>query len=124
MQTKRTGTISISDATRTHHTDTSVRELVDGTIEYYVGGTALARDGYATLPGDLVAQVRWNVKQDVTINTMHDLKQDGAHGYTYNITMAGVLLAQGWTRAASQDAAVRIVNAIENALIAELIKKL
>lgn len=64
MTTTRTGTLGTVDATRTHHSDTSVRELVDGTIEYYVGDSARARDGYATLPGDLVSQVRWDVTDE------------------------------------------------------------
>lgn len=57
----RMGTIRTKDATMSHHRDTLVRELVDGSVEYLVGDGARSRDGWAALPADLVARVEWQV---------------------------------------------------------------
>lgn len=56
----RTGKLRSKDATRTHYRDLLVRELDDGSTEYLVGDSARRRDGWATLPADLLRQVRWD----------------------------------------------------------------
>lgn len=56
----RTGHIYSKDATLQHHTKLRVRQLDDGTIEYHVGDSAGRRDGWATMPADLVSSVTWD----------------------------------------------------------------
>lgn len=55
----RHGQIRIRD-TMSHHRSTPVRKLDDGTVEYLVGDSARTRDGWATLPGDLLRRVEWD----------------------------------------------------------------
>lgn len=58
--TIRTGTIKSMDATRSVHTTLLVRELTDGSIEYLIGDSARRRDGWATVPADVVPGIRWD----------------------------------------------------------------
>ena len=59
-QAKRTGTIASMDATRSVHTTLLVRELTDGSIEYLVGDSAHRRDGWATVPANVLPEVQWD----------------------------------------------------------------
>jgi hypothetical protein len=56
----KTGTIPAVDATGQHHRQILVRENEDGTIDYLVGDSARSRDGWASLPKDLVSEIQWN----------------------------------------------------------------
>lgn len=59
-QTRRTGTIRSMDATRSVHTTLLVRELGDGSIEYMIGDSARSRDGWASVPADVVPTIQWD----------------------------------------------------------------
>lgn len=64
---KRTGTFRTRNATRSGWVSLLVREHTDGSFEYLVGESAHNPNGWASLPDDLIARVKWD-------------SQEGSHG--------------------------------------------
>ncbi len=57
----RTGTLPGRDATLSHYRTLLVRELNDGSVEYFVIAVASRmHDGWVTLPPDLLPRVTWD----------------------------------------------------------------
>jgi hypothetical protein len=59
-QTKRTGIIRSMNAARNEYTKLLVREFDDGSIEYMVGDSARRRDGWATVPTNVLPEIEWD----------------------------------------------------------------